>query len=77
MVTVFSVYLSIPKRTVIEEPVRLCFHDSTQELGISLNFATQAEVTELFEDLCHEMTIVSPGFFFQIRAFDDLFLSIF
>jgi hypothetical protein len=57
--------------TVIEQPVRLCFHDATQELGISLNFATQADFSDLFDYLKSEMTIVSPNLpgFFQIRRF--------
>jgi hypothetical protein len=61
--------------TVIEDPVRLCFHDATQEFGISLNFTTQSEFSELFEYLHNEMTIVSPNLpgFFQIRRFRRAF----
>jgi hypothetical protein len=57
--------------TVIEQPVRLCFHDATQELGISLNFVSQGEFDDLFDYFKSEMTIVSPGLpgFFQIRRF--------
>jgi hypothetical protein len=29
--------------TVIESPIRLCFHDATQKFGISLNFVNKAE----------------------------------
>lgn len=55
--------------TVIEEPPRLCFHDPTQELGISLNFATKEAFQECFNYIKREMTVISPGLpgFYQIK----------
>jgi hypothetical protein len=57
--------------TVIEEPPRLCLHDPTQELGISLNFSTRPEFTAFFEYLQQQMTIVCPNLpgFFEIHRF--------
>jgi hypothetical protein len=55
--------------TVIEDPIRICFHDPTQELGISLNFSTQAEYSALFQYLRQQLLIVTPGLpgFFLVR----------
>jgi hypothetical protein len=57
--------------TVIDGPPRLCFHDPTQELSLSLNFASKAAFQELFDYLQDRLTVVSPGLpgFFVIHRF--------
>ena len=57
--------------TIIEEPPRLCLHDITQELGVSLNFESKDAFQDMFEYLKKIMTIVSPGLpgFFEIERF--------
>ena len=54
--------------TIIESPARLCFHDPSQEPGISLNFRTKEEFYELFNYLSSKISITTPGLpgFFQI-----------
>ncbi|OHT11705.1 hypothetical protein TRFO_18765 [Tritrichomonas foetus] len=58
--------------TIIEEPARLCFHDPTQELGISLNFKSKDAFHDFFDYLKSQITIISPGLqgFFQIQRFE-------
>jgi hypothetical protein len=61
--------------TVIEDPPRLCFHDSMQELGISLNFVSEAAFSEYFSLVEEEITLVTrimslrvlPAFFIVQR----------
>jgi hypothetical protein len=55
--------------TVIDGPPRLCFHDPTQELGVSLNFPSKVAFQELFNYLQDNLTIISPGLpgFFMIQ----------
>jgi hypothetical protein len=55
--------------TVIDGPPRLCFHDPTQGLGVSLNFHIKAAFQELFDYLQDNLTIISPGLpgFFVIQ----------
>jgi hypothetical protein len=52
--------------TVVDASDRLCFHDPTQELGISLNFPSKKDFQACFEYLHSELTVIAPalpGFF--------------
>jgi len=57
--------------TIIESPPRICFHDPSQEPGISLNFATKDDFKSFFMHLRLNLTVGSPGLpgFFQISRF--------
>ena len=46
--------------TVIERTFRICFHDISQEIGISLNFINAKECLDFFNFLKANLTIVSP-----------------
>jgi hypothetical protein len=46
--------------TIIDGPPRLCFHDPTQELSLSLNFVSKAAFQSLFDFLRCELSIVVP-----------------
>ena len=52
--------------TIIEEPPRLCLHDTTQELGVSLNFKSTEAFQDMFDYLKTVVTVAStglPGFY--------------
>ena len=52
--------------TVIEDPPRICFHDATQEMGISVNMSTAEEFRSLFAKMREHLNITAtglPGFF--------------
>lgn len=52
--------------TVIDDPPRICFHDATQEMGISLNPASAEEFRDLFDNLRKHLDVTPtglPGFF--------------
>jgi hypothetical protein len=63
--------------TVIDDPVRLCFHDPTQELGLALNFETKAQFHEVFDYMQKKLTIRSPGLpgFFQVSRAHPILCS--
>jgi hypothetical protein len=56
--------------TVVDASDRLCFHDPTQELGISLNFRSKKEFQACFDFLQSEVTVIAPALpgFFVIKS---------
>jgi hypothetical protein len=61
--------------TIIDGPPRLCFHDPTQELSLSLNFVTKAAFQSLFDFLRYKLSIVvceRPGIFSVRRLHPQL-----
>ena len=47
--------------TIIEQPQRICFLDSTQELGITVHFPDKEIYNDFFSEFCSRVTILSQN----------------
>ncbi|OHT05890.1 hypothetical protein TRFO_26249 [Tritrichomonas foetus] len=47
--------------TIIEQPPRLCFHDSTKETGITVNFPDKEQFNTFYSYFNQHVTVVNPG----------------